>query len=437
MISDDALAALKDRNPVDQVAAQWVTLRRKGPERRGQFVGPCPICSRNSNSKSAGRFECDADKWVCAVCGDGGDVIRLVMKREGVDFRTALDRLGGVRDEAPTPALARKRGMKDYDAGVALDDPLNVPPAYDGRPELVAAWRDGWRTAKRRADYEMFARERERKRLLRFWNEAAGDAHRRYLAGRGLLVPRSAQLRTHAAMPYFADGRENEPLLIHTGPAMLAPFFDIAGAFIGLHITWLDPVFADGAAAPDAIVAALRKNKGKALIVHPDTGEVLIAKKMRGTKRGGYIDLGGWPCNDGSYRRMISGEGIETVLSPFTAMARARRLKPGDLFRCAGDLGNLAGKASATVAHPTLKADAGRPQRVPGPEPDLSSPAMPVPETIEDLILLGDGDSDPVLTRHALARAGVRHARDNRIVRVCFAADGHDFNDMLPRPARD
>jgi len=95
MISDDALAALKERNPVDVVASQWVALRTR---RRGKYIGPCPLCSEDPQSRSAMRFECDSDKFVCAVCREGGDVIKLVMKREGVDFKTALDRLGGARD---------------------------------------------------------------------------------------------------------------------------------------------------------------------------------------------------------------------------------------------------------------------------------------------------------------------------------------------------
>ena len=89
MISDDALNALKERNPVDVVASQWVALRTR---RRGKYVGPCPVCSEDPQSRSAMRFECDADKWVCAVCQDGGDVIKLVMKHERAEFAPAASR---------------------------------------------------------------------------------------------------------------------------------------------------------------------------------------------------------------------------------------------------------------------------------------------------------------------------------------------------------
>ncbi len=107
MISDAALDALKDRNPVHGYAGRRVHLRSKG---RHRYVGPCPVCSDNAQSKTAQRFECDADKWVCAVCGDGGDIIKLVRKCEGVGFHEAIERLGGTREERPTPATARRRG---------------------------------------------------------------------------------------------------------------------------------------------------------------------------------------------------------------------------------------------------------------------------------------------------------------------------------------
>lgn len=405
MIPDDQLDALKDRNPVHAVAGAWVTLRR---HRRTAFVGPCPICSDNPQSKTAARFECDADKWVCAVCEDGGDVIKLVAKREGIDFRAAVDRLGGVRDEIATPDIARRRGLKDLRAGVAADA---VP--YDDAT-LAAAWRAGHADGRRQADYAAFARNRERERLrsfLRASTRISGTPVEHYLAGRGLIVPDNARLRFHPAMHLFTSGREVEPVVAHVGPAMLAPFYGADGAGIGLHITWLDQ----------------NGPKGKARVIDPETGEVLPAKKMRGSKAGGYIDLGGAP----DARRMIAGEGIETVAAVYTALLRAGRDLSATAFRAAGDLGNLAGRAVATIPHPTLKTSADRVQRVPGLDPDLTSPALPVPDAIEELVLLGDGDSDPFTTGAAMERAKARHARPGRLVRVAFAPRGFDFDDLL------
>ena len=416
MIPDHELLALKERNPVHEIAGRWVKLRRNG--RKG-YIGPCPMCSENPQVRSATKFECNSVKWVCAgQCQDGGDVIKLVQKREGVDFRAAIERLGGVRDEKPTPALARMAGLRAYQAGEPLGE---VPAPFGDDPDLRMAWVRGWGDGRKRADYEVFARERERKRLYDFWQAGSrwqGSSVEDYLACRGVLAPENARLRFHPDMPLFADGREHEPLLVHRGPAMLAPFLDAAGVFRGLHITWIDT----------------SAERCKAIVHHPETGEVLPAKKMRGTKAGCYIDLG---TSDGlkgqrvPHPRVIVGEGIETVLAVYTALLRAGRDMSRTTLRAAGDLGNLAGRALETVPHPTLKTAAGRAQRVPGPDPDPQSPAMPVPDHVAELILLGDGDSEPFLTRNALERASRRHARAGRTIRVRFAPDGLDYNDAL------
>ena len=49
-----------------------------------------------------------------------------------------------------------------------------------------------------------------------------------------------------------------------------------------------------------------------------------------------------------------------------------------------------------------------RPQRVAGPEPDLNQPGIAIPDSVRDLVLLGDGDSDRFLTQCFIARAAKR-----------------------------
>jgi hypothetical protein len=411
-LTQDQLNALKDRHPVDAVAGQWVTLRRKG--RAGNYIGPCPMCSDDPHSKTSTKFECNADKWVCAVCADGGDVIKLICKREGLTFRDALDRLGGIREEKPTPEIARKAGVRAFFAGEPLGE---VPAPFAGDNALRVAWVGGWSQGRKRADFEHRARLQERENLRGFVKASfpiAGTPVEDYLAGRGLVAPAGARLRFHPSMPLFCDGRSYRPVVAHRGPAMLAPFYDAEGNGIGLHITWLDP------AGP----------KGKALVHNPETGEVLPSKKMRGTKAGGFIDLGGASAPE----RVIAGEGIETVLAIYSAFVRKGRDVARTAYRAAGDLGNLAGRALHNLAHPTLKTANNRPQRVPGPDPDLNSPAMPVPDSVVELTLLGDGDSDPFLTHNAMERARRRHERPTRLVRVRFAPAGVDFDDLMQGP---
>jgi DNA primase len=97
LISEQALADLKARNPVDEVAQRWVTLRRKG----NGFVGPCPFHSKDPQARDSTSFECWSDAWICAVCCDGGDVIKLVMMHEGIDFLAAVEWLGGAQQVDP------------------------------------------------------------------------------------------------------------------------------------------------------------------------------------------------------------------------------------------------------------------------------------------------------------------------------------------------
>jgi hypothetical protein len=150
---------------------------------------------------------------------------------------------------------------------------------------------------------------------------------------------------------------------------------------------------------------------------------------MRGSKTGAHILVA--KAKALVPRRLFLGEGIETVDSVFTAFMRARRGAADDEFWAAGDLGNLAGRADKTVNHPTLKRPDGKPSRVPYRFPDLDDPGLSIPDAVEELILLGDGDSEKVLTEYAMERAARRYAREGRVIRIAFAPAGLDFNDLL------
>jgi hypothetical protein len=56
---------------------------------------------------------------------------------------------------------------------------------------------------------------------------------------------------------------------------------------------------------------------------------------------------------------------------------------------------------------------------------------MPVPDSVNELVLLKDGDSEPFLTMNAIERASRRHAREGRAIRVPFVPDGLDYNDVM------
>lgn len=342
--------------------------------------GRCPICG---GGPSAVRFEIlrEGRSWVCAVCCDGGDAINLVMKVKGVGFRDAVAALGG-------PTVLSESERARLDAKIAAD------------------------RQKRAAEADAY-RQRERRRLHALWIAAAplsGTPVETYLRARGISWRLDDLTLRFATLPFFHGESVDErgrksPRVIHSGAVMLAAIVGADGRFAGLHQTWID------VARPGC----------KAEIFDPDDGEQLGAKKMRGHKLGGYIRL----TRGDDVTRLVSGEGIETTLSVREA------LREGFCYRAAGDLGNLSGKAMATLAHPTLKTPLGRAQRVPGPDPDLDSEAMIVPVETRELVLVKDGDSDPFMTDLAITRAGRRHARRGLVIREMAPPPGLDFNNVL------
>ncbi len=81
--------------------------------------------------------------------------------------------------------------------------------------------------------------------------------------------------------------------------------------------------------------------------------------------------------------------------------------------------------------HPTLKGPSGHALKYPTGEPDPDKPGIIVPDGVQELILLGDGDSDPRMTHMKVLGAARRFARAGRVVKVHFAPDGQDWNDVL------
>jgi hypothetical protein len=377
-ISPEQLAALKERNPCDHVAGKWVALRRHG----NHLIGACPICG---GGRRATRFEAWPDRWACAVCPNGGDVIRLVMEAEGLDFLRAVEWLGGA--QAVSAAAAERLAQ--------------------ARAELEAH---------RTRDAAHF-RERERSALFEMWTRAApaeGTAVAAYLALRGLALPDGCRLRAIPRMPYYAGGGDRGDVVGYWA-AMVAPIIGVDGKFAGLHFTYID----------------LDAPKGKAAILDPE-GEALPAKKVRGSKARGRIEL----VRPGAViEQLVIGEGIEKTLAVWLALARTGRDLSGMAFWSAVDLGNMSGRARETVTHPGLRTAKDRPQRVPGPDPDMDDPGIPIPQSVADLVLLGDSTSDPFTTRCAMYRACQRYARPGRTVRVAWAPAGKDFDDVVREAA--
>ncbi|MFG1246776.1 DUF7146 domain-containing protein [Xanthobacter flavus] len=387
----DWVAEARSVSVLDELGRRKISLKRAGSE----MVGPCPVCGGRD------RFGVHVRKgiWHCRHAGRGGDAIALVEYLDGADFLAACETLTG----RPPP---RGEGTRA------------TPEELDARKEERRA-----KAAKREAENNRY-REAERRKVYALWGASrpiAGTPAEAYLARRGIPNPCSRDLRFKADFA-FCHGEEEVggrayARVLHRGPALVAAITGPDGRFRGLHMTWID----------------LSRRKGKAEIVDPDTGEVLPAKKMRGSKLGGAIVL--VPAWSGVARTVYAGEGIETLLSVWAALGAAGVDLRDTAFLCAADLGNLAGKARETIVHPTDKvADKrGHMRRVhvPGPVPDFESLAMPIPPECTELVLLADGDSEPFFTRMAMERATARHAAPGRLVRVVWAPPGKDFNDVL------
>lgn len=389
-LSDAQIADLKDRVDLADLAHGLGARLRQSA---GRWVGSCPICG---GGRLATRFEIKSTGWVCAVCEDGGDAISLVRKATGCDFGSAIERLGGPRVLTPEEErrLSEDRASKERQA---------------------------------KADHDRY-----RKSELASCERLIGCARRptnaglvQYWSARGLLLPSSSDLWEATNVPFFHgdevdDHGRKQPVMIWRGPAQLAPLLDNDNRFVGVHITWLRPDWS-----------------GKAEIIDPKTGELLPSKKMRGSKKGSHIVLRQPPADviaaersAGAPVRLFIGEGIETVGQVGTSLKRAGRLRPADHFWASGDLGNLGGAHLGTVAHPTLKTPKGRPQRIPGPEPDADAAAIVIPAEVTHLCLLGDGDSEPFLTTTTMERARRRYARPGLTIGIAMAAVGQDFNSM-------
>lgn len=381
---------------LDRVAGHHAVKRRG---RRG--VGPCPVCGGRD------RFSIDLAKasFYCrGTAKTGGDVIAMVQHLTGANFLGACEEITG----EPMPRRSPGNDVRRADAKLIEQRRL-----------------DGEAEAQRRAREQMDFRAREIARAHSIWHEGiaiAGTPAEAYLRGRGVAAPPGARLRYHAGLKYWHH-IAGEWRVVHRGPAMLARIDDGAHKFVGCHCTWLD----------------LRTSKGKAEIVDPDSGEILVAKKVRGSQKGGHIHLGGEPANA---VQLVTGEGIETTLAVREAMRQGDRDLAGLLFWAAINLGNIGGRAAGTVPHPTLRRTdvRGRVRRVfvPGPRPDLDDDEavlMP-PEQITRVTLLGDGDSDRFTTECTLLRAAARWqaARAGRQVSIAWPGDGVDFCDLMRVP---
>ncbi|WP_424363587.1 DUF7146 domain-containing protein [Methylocystis parvus] len=367
--------------------------------RPGDAGQPCPACGGRD------RFAVNIRKnvWNCRVSGEKGDAIALARHMDGTDFVAACEEVTGRpppgRDSSETAEARAEREARL----VRLEEERIAEEARQMRVQ---------------ADY----REAERRRAWGFWARAlpiGGTPAEAYLEKRRIRPHPTSRLRYAPEMELW---NESKSCVARRGPALLAAIEGVDGRFTGVHVTWID----------------LGTEKGKAETIDPETGTPLPAKKVRGSIKGGSIRLVSAPGN--APRRWFLGEGIETVLSVYWALVEAGSpLVEGAEFRTGVDLDNLCGKAAGRVKHPTktftdargrVRAVRVRDDAPVAPEGDWK--VIYIPPSVEELILLGDGDSDPFTTRLGLLRGAKRFSREYPAltVKLAMSREGVDFSDM-------
>ena len=324
-------------------------LRRAGRE----WIGPCCLCGghdRLSISPAKGV-------WNCRGAEGGNDAISFLQHTMAINFIGACELLTG--DKPP-----RGESSVDHEEVCKRREEAQQKRAARQAEE-----------AKEQADTLAWC-----KRKFDAAKPITGTHAAAYLERRGLIViPNwTFDLRFDPSVTYrgYADAVTKEETDLGRFPAMLAAIRDVRGEMIGLHRTFLDPV------EP----VKLRP---------PGDPKRNAAKKVAGEQLHGMIRL------SEMRRRLGLGEGIETTRSWFV-LGRG-----GDdvAIAAAVSLGNLSGSATGTIKHPiTGKAIANG-------EPDMAKPGVILPAEVDEVILIGDGDSDGPATRQRLLTGGRRFER--------------------------
>lgn len=379
--------------------------------RKDDQGGPCPRCG----GKDRFAVSLAKGKWNCRHCGTGGgNGLGLVGHVRGYDLHARPDLLD---------ACSLLLGEAIPEEGKGETEHERQARERRLKADLEQAERD----AAERAEKNRSFREREVTRSRGIYLNALAAPHpedgplREYLRRRtGYAAPAAIfeDIRFIPRCTYWhgQDERGN-PISYYVGFAMIAPFVDPDGRITGCHQTWID---------------LSNPPKFRPLLGVDDKGAPLPTKKMRGTKKGSIIPI----CGNPSSSRWVGGEGIETTI----AVAGLEDSRADTFYFATGELGNMAGPADPKSAfnHPTLtKMDSrgrSRPVRVAGPvpKPDQSpSDAYQLPDHVDEVVHLADGDSEIVFTAAALERASIRLARPGRIIRPWWPPEGMDFAEAL------
>lgn len=109
MFSEDLLDRVRSANPIEDLVADYVSLKKSGRN----LLGLCPFHGEKTPS-----FTVNPERGIfhCFGCGEGGNVIGFVMKREGMSFPEAVRFLAARRGIAvpdSEPGRREDKGLKE------------------------------------------------------------------------------------------------------------------------------------------------------------------------------------------------------------------------------------------------------------------------------------------------------------------------------------
>lgn len=216
------LQAIRQANPLTEIAARLVHLRPSG----GELTGCCPFHRDQTPSFTiydGGR------RFKCFGCGAGGDVLDFVSRAYGVDLSGAARMLGA--GDLPTAAISRGE----------------FPASRIFRPERMAQARAIWQAA----------------------IPAAGTLAETYLRGRAIDPPYPAALR-FARLRYGKEG---------VRPCLVCAVRDPGGEVTGIQRIWLADDGRGKAAVSQPKLSLGRLRGGAIRLGDPDgTGRVTVCE---------------------------------------------------------------------------------------------------------------------------------------------------------------
>jgi hypothetical protein len=356
-----------------------------------EYAGPCPACGGTD------RFSCNTHKNVFQCRGSrGGSGIDMLVHVTGCTIIEAAERLTGeprpdhTRDETPQEREARlKRNAERIAQAQEREEEQRKEDEAKAKRNVATI-----------AD------------ILKRAVPVEGTQGEAYLKETRKLEPPSRLLldcKFVKDLDYwgYADNDSgNEIIQLATLPALIWLIRNFAGAVIGSSETYLDPQ--------------------SPVKWTPTASPRNSSKKIRGTKLGGMIRMG--PVG----RTLAIPEGPENGLAWWQ-----RGEGPEDVTLAAAvDLGNLAGRSTGQVNHPWLADRDGRPARISNGIPDMDHPGVVLPDGVEAVIILADGDSEPAATTMKVLCAANRFEVQGRQVSIVWPRMGTDFNEMLQDDGR-